>query len=50
MFVNLISALTNQRTTHSDDSISERIYAKGKEFSSFLQSDSDEVRLVYLKM
>ncbi|EEB14237.1 conserved hypothetical protein [Pediculus humanus corporis] len=36
-------ALTNQRTTHSDDSISERIYAKGKEFSSFLQSDSDEV-------
>lgn len=33
----------NQRATHSDDSISEKIYSRGKELSSFVQSDSDEV-------
>ncbi|KAL0280999.1 UNVERIFIED_CONTAM: hypothetical protein PYX00_002134 [Menopon gallinae] len=33
----------SQRTTHSDDSISERIHSRGKEVSSFVQSDSDEV-------
>ncbi|KAK6634053.1 hypothetical protein RUM43_001666 [Polyplax serrata] len=36
-------ALSNQRTTHSDDSISEKVYPRGKELSSFVQSDSDEV-------
>lgn len=37
------TALTSHRATHSDDSISERIHSRGKELSSFVQSDSDEV-------
>lgn len=48
MFVLTFSALTSHRATHSDDSISERIHSRGKEISSFVQSDSDEVCIFVL--